>query len=249
MIKQRILALDIETSLIEAYVFDIKDQYITHSDIKKDWHILAWCAKWVGEKGVTYKETRNGDDRGILKALWELLNQADIVLTQNGTSFDAKKINARFMLHGFKPPKPYVHYDTYRLTKKVAGFTSHSLEYLTSKFCKKHKKTSHGKFPGKKLWIECSKGNKEAWKEMRAYNIEDVLSLEELYLEIKAWAPESMPKVFPLTDSSKQCGTCGFEGQMIKGNPRQAAKHMYRQNSCPKCGAWQKAEKITKEIQ
>ena len=244
MNQANVLLLDIETSLMEAYVFDIKDQYISPSDVKKDWHILAYGAKWLGSSSVIYRETRTGDDKVLLKFLWELLNKADIVITQNGVNFDAKKINARFMLHGFPPPKPYVHFDTYRLTKRVAAFTSHSLEYLTSKLCVKHKKTSHSKYPGKRLWIECSKGNPLAWKEMRVYNIEDVLSLEELYLKIRAWAPESMPKVFDTTNKDSECGTCGYYGKMREGRPRKAKTYTYRQNSCPSCGAWQTMERI-----
>lgn len=239
-----VLALDIETSLMQAYVFATGEQFIGHSDIKEDWHILAFGSKWVGEPTITYKETRTKDDRALLSVLWKLLDKADIVLTQNGTKFDAKKINARFMLQGFPPPKPYVHFDTYKLTKKVASFTSHSLAYLTSKFCKKHKKTSHGDFPGKRLWIECSKGNPKAWKAMKAYNIDDVLSLEELYLKIRAWAPDVMPKVFPVTDASSQCGSCGYEGQMREGKTRQAKKYTYKQHSCPSCGHWQPGERI-----
>lgn len=242
-----VLLLDIETSLMEAYVFDIKDQYIAPGDVKKDWHILAFGSKWLNEKKVTYEETRNGDDKKLLKSLWELLDKADVVITQNGVNFDSKKINARFMLHGFPPPKPYVHFDTYRLTKKVAAFTSHSLEYLTSKLCVKYKKTSHSDFPGKRLWIECSKGNPKAWKAMRKYNIDDVLSLEELYLKIRAWAPENMPKIFNMTDNEHECGTCGYYGQMRKGRPRKAKTYTYIQNSCPKCGSWSTGSKIKGE--
>ncbi len=246
MIKQRVLCLDIETSLMTAYVFDTGEQYIGHSDIRDDWYIMAWGAKWVEDKdsAIIYKSSYNGDDSKILKPLWELLNEADIVLTQNGTKFDAKKINARFMLNGFPPPKPYVHFDTYRLTKKVASFTSHSLEYLSSKFCKRHTKTSHAKYPGKKLWVECSKGNKDAQNEMKKYNIEDVLSTEELYLQIRAWAPDSMPKVFDMTNSASECGTCGYVGTMRLGKPRKAQRHTYQQNSCPKCGSWQRGSRI-----
>jgi uncharacterized protein YprB with RNaseH-like and TPR domain len=245
----RVLALDIETSLMKAYVFNTGEQFIGHSDIETDWHILSFGAKWVGDADskLIYKDTQNGDDRGILKVLWELLDKADIVLTQNGTKFDAKKINARFMVHGFPPPKPYVHFDTYKLTKKVASFTSHSLAYLTSKFCTKHKKTSHGEFPGKTLWIEYSKGNPKARKAMREYNIDDVLSLEELYLKIRAWAPDSMPKVFAMTVGSRECGTCGYEGPMREGRPRYSKKGVYKQHSCKSCGAWQPAEKMKGE--
>lgn len=246
MNKQKVLSLDIETSLMTAYIFETGEQHISHSDIKDDWYILAWGAKWVGDKdsNLIYRDARKGNDKDILKPLWKLVNEADIILTQNGTSFDAKKINARFMLQGFSRPKPYVHFDTYKLTKSVAAFTSHSLEYLTSKFCHKHKKTSHPKYPGKKLWIECSRGNKDAWKELKKYNIEDVLSTEELYLAIRSWAPESMPKVFEMTDSSSQCGTCGYEGQMRLGKPRKAKTYIYQQHSCPKCGSWQTGKRI-----
>ncbi len=250
MNKHSVLVLDIETSLMTAYIWQTGEQYVGSSDIKDDWYIVAWGAKWAEDPDykLTYKAAYDGDDSKILKPLWDLLNEADIVLTQNGTEFDAKKINARFMLNGFKPPKPYVHFDTYKLTKKIASFTSHSLEYLSAKFCKKHKKTSHSKYPGKKLWIECAKGNRDAQNEMRKYNIEDVLSTEELYLAIRAWAPESMPKIFDMTDSTSECGTCGYTGRMIQGKDRVGKKLTYRQNTCPKCGHWQKAEVVKKGV-
>lgn len=246
--QHSVLVLDIETSLMTAYVFNTGEQYVGYSDIKDDWYIMAWGAKWAGDPDskIIYKASYTGDDSKILKPLWDLLNEADIVLTQNGTKFDARKINARFMLNGFPPPKPYVHFDTFRLTKKVASFTSHSLEYLSSKFCTKHKKTSHAKYPGKKLWVECSAGNHDAQDEMKRYNIKDVLSTEELYLKIKAWAPESMPKVFDVTDNSLECSSCGYVGKMRVGKPRVSKSFSYVQHSCPECGHWQKAERINK---
>lgn len=245
MQKNRVLVIDIETSPLLAYVWSLKEQYIPPKQIKEDWHIMLWSAKWLGEpKSLVTYAAKNGDDRSILKPLWKLLNEADTVITQNGKEFDAKKINARFMLQGFKPPKPYTHLDTYQIVKRVAGFTSNRLEYLTDKFCKTHKKTSHSKFAGISLWIECLKGNKKAWKEMKHYNIKDVLSTEELYLKIQSWAPESAPKVFELTDTESACGTCGYEGRMRQGRPRRAKLYWYRQNSCPKCGTWQTGAKL-----
>lgn len=247
MRTNNVLVLDVETSPILAYVWGIRDQHIGLEQIKEDWHIMAWSAKWLGEKKVTYRDLRSGkpgNDREILKPLWKLLNQADIVVTQNGREFDAKKINARFMLNNMKPPKPFQHYDTYQLVKRVAAFTSNKLEYLTNKFCKKHKKLLHGKYAGWKLWVECLKGNIEAWNEMKRYNIEDVLSTEELYLNIRSWAPETFPKVYPMTDASEKCGTCGYFGQMREGPARRSKAFNYRQHSCPKCGSWQKGTRI-----
>src|SRR5690242_16096000 len=114
MNKNNCLVLDIETSPILAYIWELGEQDVNLSQIHTDWHIMAWSAKWLGEpeSKVIYHDLRNsetGDDKPILKPLWDLLNQADIVVTQNGEHFDSRKINARFMLHGMPPPKPYRH--------------------------------------------------------------------------------------------------------------------------------------------
>ena len=238
------LVLDIETTPMLAYIWELGEQRVNLDQIHTDWQIMAWSAKWLSEKRVHYYDTRNHkSDKAILKELWKLLNEAQVVITQNGMKFDSRKINARFILHGMTPPSPYLHIDTYRLLKRVAEFTSHKLAYLTDKLCKSEKKTDHKLFPGFSLWIECLKGNKKAWDEMKKYNIADVLSTEELYLTVKAWAPEHMPRLFDMTDSSSQCGTCGYNGQMREGKLRKAKRYSYRQHMCPKCGAWQKGDK------
>jgi hypothetical protein len=248
MHKSTALILDIETSPMLAYIWELGEQRVSLGQIHTDWHIMAWSAKWLNDPDnkIVYFDNRKsklGDDKRILKELWKMLDQADIVITQNGQHFDSRKINARFMLHGMKPPKPYLHLDTYRLVKRVAAFTSNKLEYLTDKFCTKHKKIKHGKFPGLMLWIECLKGNKKAWDEMKRYNIKDVLSTEELYLNIKGWAPASMPKMFHITDSKSTCGVCGHYGKMRAGRDRVSKSGVYTQDSCMACGAWQAAKK------
>ncbi|WP_175726996.1 ribonuclease H-like domain-containing protein [Burkholderia ambifaria] len=108
-------------------------------------------------------------------------------LVKSHVRFDAKKINARFILLGMPPPSPFRVVDTMLEARKHFGFTSNKLEWLTDKLCKTHKKKKHAKFPGFELWRECLKGNPEAWDEMRSYNTDDVLSLEELYLVMRPW--------------------------------------------------------------
>lgn len=249
MADQKVLILDIETSPLLVYVWSLKDQYVGLNQMVKDWHIMAWSAKWLGEPAskIMYHDQRNlkaGNDLPILRPLWRLLNKADIVLTQNGKAFDAKKINARFMLHGLKPPRPYKHLDTYLIAKKVASFTSHSLEYLSERFCVKYKKLAHAKFPGLSLWVECLKGNREAWEEMRRYNIHDVLATEEFYNRIRAWAPESAPKPFRNTGSGEVCGTCGEKGRMTKQGYSVKDKFRYQQWQCQVCGHWKTGDRV-----
>ncbi len=208
--ESKVLVYDIETSPITAYVWGLKDQNIGLNQIVKDWQVMAYGAKWLGEKGIIYEDTYKNSEKQLLTGIWELLDEADIVITQNGKSFDSRRLNARFIHYGMRPPSPYRHIDTYLLVKAAADFTSNKLEYLTDKLCVKYKKLSHSKFPGMSLWTECLKGNKAAWDEMKRYNIHDVLSTEELYEAVKAWGPKNMPKLY---DAPATCSICGSPAQ------------------------------------
>lgn len=247
--QAKVLVLDIETAPILAYVWDLWDQNISVNQIHTDRYVMAWSAKWLGNKDMIYADKRNtkaGDDRAILLKLWKLLDEADIVITQNGKKFDSRRINARFIELGIKPPSPYKHWDTLLLAKRVADFTSNKLEYLASKINKSHTKSYHRKYPGFTLWIQCLAGNNDAWNEMKAYNMADVLATEELYFNMRAWAPESFPCVYIYADKSTVCGTCGFTGKMVQGNFRHAQVNSYHQYKCPHCGAWQKGKTVKK---
>jgi DNA polymerase elongation subunit (family B) len=238
------LILDIETSPMLAYVWGLKDQNVSLSQLKADWFVMSWTAKWLGDppSKIEYRDQRNAknleDDRQILKPLWKLLNEADLLITQNGQNFDGPKLNARFMLHGWPPPSSYRHLDTYQIVRKVARFTSNKLEYLTGKMCTKYKKLSHKRFPGLSLWTECIRGNKQAWEEMRRYNIHDVLSTEEFYTKIRAWVPESMPSTFDVVDVALQCRACGVKGKQISEGVRRNKRGWISRFRCKGCGAW-----------
>ena len=191
--KPKILIYDIETAPILGYVWGLWENNVALNQIESDWHILSWSAKWLGDppNKVMYMDQRNckniEDDKKILKKIWDLLNEADVVITQNGRSFDQKKLNARFVMNGFQPPSSYKHIDTKLIAQKHFGFTSTKLEYMTDKLCVKYKKLKHTKFPGFEMWKECLSGNIEAWKEMEKYNKHDVLALEELYTKMAPW--------------------------------------------------------------
>jgi len=230
----RTLIFDIETSPLIAYIWQLGEQRVNLDQIKEDWYVLAFAAKWLGEKKVMYVDTRNKKEKDLLQAIWALLDEADVVITQNGKKFDSRKLNARFIEYGMQPPSPYKHWDTYRVADTVADFTSHKLEYLTDKLCTKYKKLKHHKFPGLSLWKECLKGNTEAWNEMKKYNIHDVLSTEELYTKIQAWAPQSVPSIHHMCSAKYAIawGTRPFEGEM------------YKRMFCKKCKTYFRGDKL-----
>lgn len=238
MSQQNVLVFDIETQPILAYVWGLKDQNISLNQIHTDWSVMAWGAKWRGQQKLFYQDASTHSEETLLKGIWKLLDAADIVITQNGKSFDSKRLNARFIHYGMRPPSPYKHIDTYLVAKSIADFTSNKLEYLTDRLCKKYKKLSHSKFPGMSLWTECLKGNKKAWAEMKRYNIHDVLSTEELYENLKAWAPNSTPDVY----INNVCGRCGSKDLQHRGWGS-TSFFKYRKYQCKNCGAWKQGKK------
>ena len=187
----RVLIYDIETAPLLGYCWSLWDNNIGLNQIHSDWHVLSWAAKWMGEEDVYYQDQRDvknvEDDKQLLHGIWKLLDECDFVITQNGKKFDQKKLNARFVIHGMKPPSTYRHIDVLQIAKSQFGFTSNKLQYMTETLCKKYKKSGHAKFSGFELWSECLNGNIEAWSEMENYNILDILSLEELYSIISPW--------------------------------------------------------------
>lgn len=237
--KPKILLIDIETAPILAYVWKIWDENIGLKQIKKDWHILSFSAKWFGdpETKVIYMDQRNEknieDDSKLLKKVWELLDEADILITQNGDRFDIKKLNARFILNGFPPPSSFRSLDTLKITKKHFSFTSHKLEWMTKLLCTKNKKLTKRKYSGFELWKACLAGNKEAWQEMEKYNKLDVLSLEELYKKLQPWDNSINFDVYH--DGENNICTCGSK-EFIKKGFHYTDTNKFQRYKCKKCG-------------
>ena len=243
----RILVFDIETAPCLSYHWGLWQQNIGLNMMVRDWAVISWSAKWVNQDRVMYEDCRGHfdksaasihaeiDDKSILEGVWKLLDEADIVVTQNGKKFDVKKLNARFLHHGMKPPSSYKHIDTLQIAKRHFAFTSNKLEYMTDKFCTKYKKLTHGKFPGFALWKECQLGNTEAWDEMEEYNQYDVLSLEELVFKLAPWSNQ-IPNLDMYHDDESNVCFCGSHEWEHKGYAYTNLSK-FDKFACTNCGA------------
>lgn len=244
----KLLFLDIETTPMLNYTWGIWEQNVALNQIHTDWSVLSWAAKWQGSSKVHYKDLRKSkdksDDKELVKGIWALLDEADVIVTQNGKEFDAKRLNSRFAIHGLKPPKPYKHIDTLKLAKKYFGFTSNKLEYLTNTLCTKYKKLTHKKFPGFELWKECLNGNQAAWREMEQYNKHDVLSLEELYNKLIPWDNSVNFSLYRNDDLTQcSCGSVDFQRRGFRYTATGKYQHYY----CKSCGSWHQSGKNLNE--
>lgn len=242
----RILTLDIETAPIEALVWRIFDENIGLDQIQKDCTILSFGAKWLHNPKMIYRDTSGRgiekvrDDKPIMQPLWDLLDEADIVVAQNGQAFDIKTINARMLIHGMRPYSPIKQVDTFLTAKRLFRFTSNKLEWQ-AQVLTDTKKSKHHKFPGIELWLECLKDNPEAWKEMKHYNLLDVIACEKVYLKQLAWN-DKHPNVgtynWSLETTCPRCGSVNVEA----AGYRTLQVGIYVQYKCNDCGAWSRGK-------
>lgn len=235
----KILILDIETAPLVAHVWGLWENNVALNQIVSDWHVMSWSAKWLDDKKVMYMDQRNAkdvtDDKKILEGIWKLIDEADIIVGQNQRAFDLKKLNARFILNGLRPPSSYRTIDTKVLASRKFKFSSNKLEYMTERLNKKYKKLKHTKFPGHSLWTECLKGNKAAWREMEIYNRHDVLSTEELYKILAPWDVSIDMNVYHGREDNL-CQSCGSH-KLKKNGYRYTNAGKFQRYVCDDCGA------------
>lgn len=250
MSSPRILVLDIETAPLKMYAWSLWDEKMGVNQIDTEWSILAICAKWLDESKPFYQDCRGEprDDAELLVVVHHLLDEADIVVTQNGKSFDIKKINARLIEAGFGPYSPIRQIDTKEVAKRHFGFTSNRLEWL-GKHVAGTKKSEHKKFPGFELWAECLNDNLAAWKEMEKYNKQDVLATEALYLKMRPWI-EGHPNLATYGNvTAHLCPKCGSHDLQSRGVATTQTGR-YSRYRCNSCGGWSRAGRteLDKEV-
>ena len=205
----RILVLDIETAPIKAYVWRLWKQDVYIDQIISDWFCLSWSAKFLDSDEVLSarlygEEVLDECDFRIIKQLWNLLDEADIVIAHNGNSFDIPKIKARFAINGLPPTSFYQQIDTKVIAAKEFGFTSNKLDFLAQSFGLSKK--LHTEFD---LWARCMKGEDEALIEMETYNRHDVEVLESVYYKLRPYIKNHPNVTLYDDDAADRCPTCG----------------------------------------
>lgn len=247
-LQPKIFLYDIETSPITAHTWSLWTEVRNHGNITQDWSMLTWAGKWLGEEEVHYDanhfHSKNPfNDTKILRSLHSFIDEADIVVAHNGNKFDIKKMNARFIQVGLRPPSPYRKIDTLLEAKKNFAFTSNRLDALGQALGLGRKKETGG-FD---LWLRCMAGDREAFDTMLEYNIQDVMLLEEVYLALRPWM-HNHPNLGVYCDEQTQCPKCGGTHLQYRGfSTTQAGR--YRRFQCQDCGGWgrERLSEINKE--
>jgi uncharacterized protein YprB with RNaseH-like and TPR domain len=234
----KILFLDIETAPSLGWVWGKWQQNVI--DFKKDWYMLSFAYSWANETEIHAKglidypgyERHTESDKALAKDLWKLLDEADIVIAQNGDGFDIPKINTRFLIHGMRPPSPYKTVDTLKIAKKVFAFDSNKLDDL-GHYLNIGRKLPHTGFH---LWRGCMTGDREAWKTMLQYNSHDIELLKQLYYKIRAW-DKNHPQVNQGATVNEACPTCASSKTQKRGFAYTLLRRKQRYQ-CMNCSHW-----------
>lgn len=247
----KVLIFDLETSYLETKIkhWDSHtNDYIYHDKMTiKEWAILAFAAKWLGDsnKNIIYHDNRKKknkrDDKELVKKLAKHIDEADIILTKNGKRFDEKMFNARCLKYGITPPSPVKHIDVEQIVRRRFKLVSYSLDYICEFLDTEHKKLKHGEFPGMLLWDECLAGNLKAWKEMQKYNCWDVFSTEDVYNKVKAWDNSVDFNLYKGENDPVTCN-CGSSNLHRRGYSV-TTSGKYIRYQCQDCGSWLRDKK------
>jgi hypothetical protein len=244
-VDPKILLLDIETAPSVAYVWSLWSEVNSMDFVAEDWYILCWCAKWLGGRTMhraslpdwheSYKEDPSCDYE-VMRDLWSMLNEADVVVAHNATRFDVKKVNTRLLLHGFPPPSPYRVVDTLTIARRHFAFTSNKLNDLGRMLGVGEKKATGGF----RLWAGCLSGDPAAWKKMVDYCARDVRLLEKVYLALRPYA-SGLPNMGVYMDRPV-CPRCGSSSIQLRGYTYTAVSKFQRFR-CNACGSWSRSRK------
>lgn len=235
----KILLLDIESSPNTAHVWGLWQQNVSINQLMESSYVLCYAAKWYGEKEVMFDSVHKSRPKTMLKGIHGLLNDADAVVHYNGTKFDIPTLNKEFLLHSFNPPSPYKQIDLLRVVRSNFRFPSNKLDYVAQRLSlgKKHEHEGH------ELWVKCMNGDKDAWKRMEKYNIQDVVLLENLYSHLLPWI-KSHPN-HNLFSDGHVCPNCSSSSLQRRGTAI-SATGTYQRYQCRSCGTWSQSTKSIK---
>jgi len=226
----RILHLDIETMYAIVKTWSLWPKFISPKDVIEVGYTLCWAAKWEFEREVMFGRM---DSPEGLAHIYDLLDEADAVVTYNGISFDMKHLNKDFALAGLPPPSSYHDIDLYQTVKKQFKFQSNKLDHVAPQFGLGGKV----KHPGMELWDRVRAGDEKAWALMERYNKQDVRLTQKLYHRILPWI-HNHPNVglWVVNGDNPVCTNCGSTSLHSCGTQYNTKVASYKRYRCKGCG-------------
>jgi hypothetical protein len=173
------------------------------------------------------------DDRDLCAALYEVLKDADCVVTHNGKRFDWKFVQTRLIFHGF-PPLPQLHHvDTCAEAKRHLFMPNNRLNTIAQTFTNAEKMEHEGW----ELWVKVHGRDPVAMKTMTEYCMKDVLVCEEVFRALRPLIKGLPNQNLFSPMKEKVCPGCGST-RIVSNGKRYTATRAYRRYQCTDCRLW-----------
>lgn len=223
--SDKILIYDLETSRVLADVWWPHNQYISPDSLHEQPRIITVAWKWLHEDQVYtlrwedkkttpisgYDIAGWGDDTDLVKKFAKVYNEADLAIGVNSDKFDKRFLAQRCLVHKVPFNRFVPSLDIQKASKKEFRTPSYSLKYQANVMGISQKRGHEGIDMWRKAQYHTDpKVRSEAVDAMEHYNIGDIITTEEMYLDL-----------IPYIDHKIHFGTMG-------GN------HKW---SCPNCGS------------
>lgn len=231
--KAKILLLDIETFPNVGFIWSLWDKFIPIDRIVEPGYTLCWAAKWVGQREVMFSSVWDDGPHDMIMNMFDLLEEADIVITYNGDKFDLPTLNREFLDLSLPQPASYKSLDLYKTVRKQFRLVSNKLDYVCQHLGL-GAKTQH---KGMALWAGCAEGNEKDQRVMKRYNIQDVRLLEKLYKRLLPWIKQHPNMALYFDPKRPVCHACG-SSHLQKRGFASTNTMTYQRYQCQSCGSW-----------
>jgi uncharacterized protein YprB with RNaseH-like and TPR domain len=231
----KILFFDIETSPILAYTFSLFKPMIGLDQIVERPRVICWSAMWGGTRKVLFRSEYHDDRDTMLREMRDLLDEADIVVGYNSTSFDVPWLNGEFAKEKIERPSPFQQVDLWRVNKSAFRLASGKLDFLAWHLLEE-RKVSHTGF---RLWADCigtdEVRKEKAWRLMKRYALQDTRLLPPLYEALLPYITNVNMALY--SGDLFACTGCSSRKLERRGFKYTTAGK-YQRYQCLDCGSW-----------
>ena len=247
----RILLFDIETSPAVSYHWGRYRCNIGVNQTISRPYIITYAAKWLGDDQVfsdmlplhELYQDEPANDLHLTRALWNLFDEADIVIGHYAKGFDVPQTYTRFAIHGLPEPSPFKIIDTKEIASRHFKFETNQLDEIADHLGVGRKiKTDFS------LWRGCVENDLDSWDQMLIYNEQDVTVLEDVYMKLRPYA-KNLPNIsLYYSGEVPRCMVCGSDNLTLLDKHAYTALSKFESYRC-ECGHVQRARQnqFTKE--
>lgn len=200
--------------------------------------MVCVCYKWLDDPRVytlsilDNKEAFAKDptnDRHVVRAMHDVMAQADMYVTFFGKRFDLPYLQSKFMAYGLAPLPNIAHEDVFFTVKSNMTLTRKSLQNTSEYLGLASEKTPLDK----KTWIRAAAGHVPSVKYVERHCQADIRVTEELYLKVRPYS-----RMHARVEGSLKCRYCGSPRLQSRGLYISTLQGQQYRIQCQACKGW-----------